>query len=595
MSRSNKVLVIGDDTRSFLTVVRSLGRAGHAVHVAPFNLRSPALRSRYIQAIHRLPYYLGDGSAWRAAVDALWQAEAFDLAIPCDERSLLPLDAHRDWLEARGWRVAMPDRRAVEILYDKHATRELAHSVGLPVAPGRLLAAEDTAQGLIEAFGRPIALKPRQSYYLDSLHARGKVFIARDRKSLEHELERVERTRTLVEGYVPGRGVGVSVLVNRGTVLQAFEHHRIHDAVAVGGSYYRRSAPLSPDLVAAVNRLMAALAYTGVAMVEFRHDQGGGTYALLEVNARPWGSMPLPISLGVDFPERWRRLLVDGEATPAVDYQIGIRGRNLVPDFEFLLHDVHRLRRRPLEAARVVGRWLGGFAQIATGGERSDTFARDDVRPGTAELTNFVLNRTGKLARRLPGVSVLQRRRMQHSARRRLCKRLVVDQGLVFVCTGNICRSPFAEYLLRARLIGPGHPLRVSSAGVLPIEGRPSPPIAQTAARAFGIELAPHRSRHFDKTMVRAGDLVVVFDQVNFSATLDRHPDLAGRIVLLGSLLADAAPIPDPYGQDLEVFLETYRRIDHAVDQIVGLLAVRRQRMVAGTEAASTKLVSDRW
>ncbi len=573
-------------------MVRSLGRAGHAVHVAPFNFRSPTLRSRYVQAIHRLPYYLGDGSAWRAAVGALWETEAFDLAIPCDERALLPFDAHRDWLKARGWRVAMPDRRAVDILYDKHATRELAREVGVPVAPGRLLTAEDTARGLIDAFGLPIALKPRQSYRLDSLHARGKVVIARDRKSLERELARVDRTRTLVEGYVPGCGVGVSVLVDRGTLLQAFEHHRIHDDVAVGGSYYRRSAHLSQDLVAAVNRLMAALAYTGVAMVEFRRDHGSGAYALLEVNARPWGSMPLPVSLGVDFPERWRRLLLEGDAGPPVDYETGIHSRNLVPDLECLLRDVRRLRGRPLAAVQVVGRWLGGFAQIATGGERSDTFVRDDVRPGAAELTGFVLDAAGKLSRRLPGIGVLHRRRIPRAGRRLLSERLVADQGVTFVCKGNICRSPFAERLLRARLVGPGHALRVGSAGVLPIEGRPSPPAAQTAAKAFGIDLASHRSRHFDETMVDAGDLVVVFDQVDFSAILDRHPDLAGRIVLLGSLLADAAPIPDPYGDDFEVLFDTYRRIDSAVDQIVGLVATRRQQMATGSEAASTELVS---
>ena len=592
MSRSHKVLVIGDDTRSFLAVVRSLGRAGQAVHVAPFNFRSPALRSRYVHAIHRLPYYLGDGSVWRAAVAALWQAEAFDLVIPCDERSLLPFDAHRDWLNARGWRVAMPDPHAVEILFDKHATRELAQAVGVTVAPGRLLAAEDTAQGLIEAFGLPIALKPRQSYRLDSLHARGKVVIVHDRSRLERDLERVDRTGTLVEGYVPGRGVGVSVLVDRGTVVQAFEHHRVHDDVAVGGSYYRRSARLSPDLVEAAGRLMVALAYTGLAMAEFRRDDGSGAYALLEVNARPWGSMPLPVSLGVDFPERWRRLLVDGDATPRVDYRTGIYGRNLVPDLEFLLLDVRRLRRRPLAAARVVGRWLGGFAQVVTGGERSDTFVRDDVRPGTAELGGFLLHATGKLARRLPGIGVLHRRRARRDARRLLCEQLVAGRGLTFVCQGNICRSPFAEYLLRARLIGPGHPLRVSSAGMLPLEGRPSPPAARAAARAFGIDLAPHRSRHFDETMAGADELVLVFDEVSLSATLDRYPDLAGQIISLGSLFADGAPIPDPYGHDVETYLASYRRIDRAVDRIVSLLALSRQRRAAGSEAGSAQWVS---
>ena len=62
------VLLFGDDTRSFLATVRSLGRQGVPVHVAPYSLSAPALRSRYIRKVHRIPYYLGDGAAWTAAV-----------------------------------------------------------------------------------------------------------------------------------------------------------------------------------------------------------------------------------------------------------------------------------------------------------------------------------------------------------------------------------------------------------------------------------------------------------------------------------------------------------------------------------------------
>lgn len=53
-----KVLVIGDDMRSFLATVRSLGRQGLQVHAAPYDMSSPALTSRYIQQVHPLPFYL---------------------------------------------------------------------------------------------------------------------------------------------------------------------------------------------------------------------------------------------------------------------------------------------------------------------------------------------------------------------------------------------------------------------------------------------------------------------------------------------------------------------------------------------------------
>jgi hypothetical protein len=79
-----KVLVIGDDTRSFLVIVRSLGRRGITVHAAPTNFRSPALRSRYISAIHYLPPWTGDDAGWLSAIEGLLRAERYDLVIPCN-------------------------------------------------------------------------------------------------------------------------------------------------------------------------------------------------------------------------------------------------------------------------------------------------------------------------------------------------------------------------------------------------------------------------------------------------------------------------------------------------------------------------------
>src|SRR3982074_3082254 len=80
-----KVLVFGDDTRSFLAIVRSLGRRGVLVHAAPSNFRSPALRSRYVAAIHDVPPWMGDGAEWLTAIAQLLCAERYDLVIPCNE------------------------------------------------------------------------------------------------------------------------------------------------------------------------------------------------------------------------------------------------------------------------------------------------------------------------------------------------------------------------------------------------------------------------------------------------------------------------------------------------------------------------------
>src|SRR5262249_54393694 len=131
------------------------------------------------------------------------------------------------------------------------------------------------------------------------------------------------------EEFFEGRGVGLSILADRGNIALAFQHHRVHEGARGGAAPYRISAALDPELLGACTKITRHLAFTGVAMFEFRRNFAAGRWILLEINARPWGSLPLPVSLGIDFPFCWYRLLVDGESPEWRDYRIGIYGRNL--------------------------------------------------------------------------------------------------------------------------------------------------------------------------------------------------------------------------------------------------------------------------
>ena len=171
-----------------------------------------------------------------------------------------------------------------------------------------------------------------------------------DTDSLAKMLREVDPDETLLEQFFPGQGIGVSLLASKGRVLQAFEHHRVRERA--GASFYRISAPLTPELLQACEALVAAVPYTGLAMCEFKRNDSGG-WILLEVNARPWGSMPLPLSLGVDFPYRWYRLLTAAEETPAVKYRAGVYGRNLLPDLYSSMAEAAGLRLGPLATVQI--------------------------------------------------------------------------------------------------------------------------------------------------------------------------------------------------------------------------------------------------
>ncbi len=571
-SRQRKVLVLGDDTRSFLAVARSLGRKGLAVHAAPFNFRAPALESRYVGAIHRLPLYAGEGSEWCSATKELLERQRFDLVIPLDERTLLPFHRFRSILEPL-CRIAIPSQRAIEALYDKHATRLLAERCRVAIPRGRLLRDDDTGGTVEHEFGSSLALKPRRSYRLSSLHQRGQVRLVSSREQLDRALHEIEaRSDYLVESFFDGRGLGVSVLAADGRVVYGFEHHRVRESGA-GGSYLRVSAPLHPERLAACERMLKELAYTGVAMFEFRQNPSTGDWALLEVNARFWGSLPLPVGLGVDFPHDLYRLLVEQAPPPERSYRDSVYARNLIGD----LHTTaaHESERTPriTRALAFLASLLAALPRILSGRERSDTFVRDDPKPGFAELAALLGSQLSpplaRLRGWLGGITGGRRRRIARALRS-----WTPDRRLVFLCQGNICRSPFAQHLLQQQARTDLGRRRISSAGLLPLPGRSSPDEALRAAREFGVDLQPHRSILLDDSMLSDAALIFVFDRQTREDYRDRHPDATVPVFLLGDFLPQphSIEIQDPYGGSPETFQQVYARIDRAVGELLRLL-----------------------
>ena len=565
MNGRRKVLVLGNDTRSFLATVRSLGRAGLDVHAAPFGFRSAALRSRYISQVHWLPYYIAGSGEWLESITALLASESFDLVIPCDERTLIPLHLHAAQLSQLS-PLAIPGAPAIEIFFDKHLTRELAHSLGIPVSFGRLIEPRDTAASLIAEAGLPLAVKPAQSYTASQLYSRNQVVIASDRQTLEEALLASRHANYLFEALFEGRGVGVSVLASKGAILQAFEHWRVRELA--GSSYYRVSAPASPALTDAVAKMVRAVDFSGIAMFEFRLNEANGTWVLLEVNARPWGSLPLPVALGVDFPYRWYQLLVEGLETPPVPYRRGVYGRNLLPDLRQVVARAKVLRGHPLRLAGFLARAVAEYGRLFIGREANDVLVSDDPAPGLMEFKALFAEVSDSLKLAVPGAIGRRKKRDRRRLHRRIRNRKRGGALIAFVCQGNICRSPFAAALLQRHLSSESHRLRVHSAGMLPRIGVPSPPAAVEAAKLVAVDMQSHRSQPLSREIAQTATVFVVFDEINLMAIRDRYPFISAPIVMLGSFLKKHDfpwMIADPDGSDLATFKNTYAQIGQAV------------------------------
>jgi len=159
-----------------------------------------------------------------------------------------------------------------------------------------------------------------------------------------------------------------------------------------------------------------------------------------------------------------------------------------------------------------------------------------------------------------------RRRRAAARVRRRGVRRVL------FVCHGNICRSPFAAHAAARKLEARGHQgFVVTSAGFIGPGGRPSPPEALAAAAALGVDLTRHRSRLLTPAIVREAELIVVMD-ARQATDIRRGYGRGSSVVILGDLdplPVTARTIPDPVDQPRAAFDACYRRIDRCVEALL--------------------------
>ncbi len=141
---------------------------------------------------------------------------------------------------------------------------------------------------------------------------------------------------------------------------------------------------------------------------------------------------------------------------------------------------------------------------------------------------------------------------------------------LIFVCTGNTCRSPMAEGLLR-KLLGSDSDWEISSAGVCAATGWPASENAAEAMREKEIDISGLTSQTLTPDLIEGADLLITMTEGHRQAVLAAVPESEGKVFLLKSfgVAKCATDIYDPVGEALDVYRRVRDEIDAALPDLI--------------------------
>ena len=299
-----------------LAVVRSLARRGLSVDAAgeegAFNLaaysRYPEERFVYPNPSHSIPDFL-------SFIKDLAARNAYQFIFPITDRTIVPLHHFRKDFPAPG-SIVLPPHDSLQTTLDKRATLELAGTLHVPIPETVFCSSIQELEENIDKLKFPVVVKSRFSKFIREdklLSDDGPDFC-----DLKEELIRAwgEKDRIipgpLVQEMILGEGYGIFLLMQKGEAKAIFAHRRLREEDPLGArSSYCESIEPPPRMKEYAMRLLKEINWTGPAMVELKLDKRDGIPKLMEINGRFWGSLPLAIASGVDFPYLYYQMLLE--------------------------------------------------------------------------------------------------------------------------------------------------------------------------------------------------------------------------------------------------------------------------------------------
>ncbi len=236
---------------------------------------------------------------------------------------------------------------------------------------------------------------------------------------------------------------------------------------------------------------------------------------------------------------------------PAAIENIGLR----IPDSGFVINFLDYYKK----PVAVTGANISGEPVLETAYEIAEKFPQIELIIDAGSLVgkpSTVLDLTGPIPvlRRKGVVPLLQ---IEKIYGRRIKLDPSLKFGLLFVCSGNSCRSPMAAGIIRTMLNAKY--VDIKSAGTSAIDGVPASLNAQAIVQEFGGDISAHRTKYLTRELVAQADLILVMEFKHYETVLELAPDAAVKTFLLKEYKRRTKynQVSDPVGQDIDVYRDT--------------------------------------
>ena len=589
------VLVLGAEPRIAVSIARSLKRHGIPVDVAALSQNDVRLSSKAIRKFSYLPDHKNKAQDFIGSLERLIQSHNYSMLIPCSDTALTEVVRYYDRLESMV-NICSPKPEILKRVLNKNDTLKCAQSCGIPVPVTYHISDISELRDLRQTLRYPMIAKPLSKR--KSSHFKIRYFYGFEEIEKAFSIDPQFGTNTLFQEYCSGEGVGIGTYIQNGYPIAIYQHRRLKEYPSTGGvSVLAISEEPDPLLVRYSTRLLIAIGWEGIALVEFRFNRKERTATLMEINGRYWGSIASASHAGIDFPFYEWQLAHQQHLNVPLRYRGGLRTRWVAGDLRRLRELLTRQSPNSItthsRGAEVI-RFFSDFRPSV----RNMLWSYTDPLPAIIEIFHVfksilfqdakalinklipprahtqlkTLRDLDKYEKMLYVVNTLER--LIWMPKIKIAKNTKKAFRILFLCHGNIIRSPMAEALFKqkASMLGLKH-VHVMSAGIYAKQGTGADPRSVIVAQEFDVCLKGHRAKPVTDEIIEEADAIFVMDSLNEAGLLRKYPTAWKKLYMLGSFKESGnlkdGEIKDPYNGDIDDIRRCYKILQSVVQNLV--------------------------